>query len=254
MDTQKSNFRPPIVSILGHVDHGKTTLLDAIRKSNIAAREHGGITQHIGAYQIIHKDQPITFVDTPGHAAFEKMRSRGAEVADIVVLVVAAGDGVKPQTVEAIKHIHAAKKPTIVAITKVDLPDINLDKVKKELQVQGIVAEEYGGDSPVVKVAAPKGEGISELLEVIGLVWQLNPEQSQPQAPLEAIVVESKLDKNRGPLVTAIVKKGTLSTGAKIVVDGEAITVRALLDDNGKNISSAPPGMPVEILGFKKIL
>lgn len=254
MDTDKSNFRPPIVSILGHVDHGKTTLLDAIRKSNVAAREHGGITQHIGAYQIEANDYIITFVDTPGHAAFEKMRSRGAEVADIVILVVAANDSVKPQTVEAIKHIQAAKKPTIVAITKVDLPDINLDKIKKDLQTQGITVEEYGGDSPVVKIAAPKGEGIPELLEVISLVWQMNPVKSEPNAPLEAVVVESKMDKNRGPVVTVIVKKGTLSPGQKITVEGETISVKALIDDAGKNVKEALPGKPVEILGFKKAL
>ncbi len=254
MDKQKSNFRPPVVSILGHVDHGKTTLLDAIRKTNVAAGEHGGITQHIGAYQIEANGQKITFVDTPGHAAFEKMRSRGAEVADIVILVVAANDGVKPQTVEAIKHIQNAKKPVIVAITKVDLPDINIDKVKKELQTAGITVEEYGGEAPVVQVAAPKGKGISELLEVIGLVWQLNPQESEPSAPLEAIVVESKMDKNRGPVVTVIVKKGTLSVGQKIVVEGETISVKALIDDSGKNVQLAEPGMPVEILGFKKTL
>lgn len=254
MDTDKNNFKPPIVSILGHVDHGKTTLLDAIRKSNVAAREHGGITQHIGAYQIEANGQLITFVDTPGHAAFEKMRSRGAEVADIVILVVAANDGVKPQTIEAIKHIQKAKKPVIVAITKVDLPDINLDKVQKELQTQGIVVEQYGGDSPVVQVAAPKGKGITELLEVIGLVWQLNPEQSQPNAPLEAIVVESKIDKNRGPVVTVIIKKGTLKVGQKITVEGETISVKALIDDNLQNVKEAQPGKPVEILGFKKAL
>lgn len=251
----KSNkLRPPVVSILGHVDHGKTTLLDAIRKTNVAAREHGGITQHIGAYQIETNGQLITFVDTPGHAAFEKMRSRGTEVADIIILVVAASEGVKPQTVEAIGHIQKAKKPVIVAITKVDLPDINLDKVKKELQTQGIVVEQYGGDSPVVPLAAPKGKGIAELLEVIGLLWQLNPEQSQPDAPLEAVVVESKLDKNRGPVVTVIVKIGTLRVGQKIMVEGATISVKALIDDHGKNVKEAEPGKPVEILGFKKAL
>lgn len=255
MDTdKKSNFRPPVVSILGHVDHGKTTLLDAIRKTNVAAGEHGGITQHIGAYQIEANGQLITFVDTPGHAAFEKMRSRGAEVADIVILVVAAGDGVKPQTVEAIKHIQNAKKPVIVAITKVDLPDINIDKVKKELQTAGIIVEEYGGEAPLVQVAAPKGKGIAELLEVIGLVWQLNPQESEPAAPLEAVVVESKMDKNRGPVVTVIVKKGTLFVGQKIIVNGELISVKALIDDRGNSVKLAGPGMPVEILGFKKAL
>lgn len=246
--------RPPIVTIMGHVDHGKTTLLDTIRKTNVAAHEHGGITQHIGAYQIIFQDKPITFIDTPGHAAFEKMRSRGAEVADIVILVVAANDGVKPQTLEAIKHLKRAKKPTIVAITKTDLPDINVDKVKQQLQTAGIVVENYGGDTPVVEVAATKGKGIDELLEVILLVWQLAPEPSKPQDLLEAIVVESFMDKNRGAVVTVIVKTGTIKVGQKIIVDGQSFAVKALVDDNGKNIKEAIPGKPVEILGFKTSL
>ena len=182
-ENKKQNMRPPIVTIMGHVDHGKTTLLDVIRKSNVVAKEHGGITQHIGAYQITFKDKKITFVDTPGHAAFEKMRSRGAEVADIVVLVVAANDGIKPQTVEAIKHIKAAGKSTIVAITKVDLPDINIDKVKSELQAKDILIESYGGDVPLVEVSAAKNQGITELLEIIDLVWQISPEKSESHAP-----------------------------------------------------------------------
>lgn len=256
MEKQHSqqNIRPPIVTVMGHVDHGKTTLLDAIRKTNVVAREHGGITQHIGAYQINFQDKLITFIDTPGHEVFEKMRSRGADVADIVVLVVAANDSVKPQTVEAIKHIQKSQKPTIVAITKIDLPDINIERVKKELQSKGIAAENYGGDVPVVEVASPKGKGISELLEVILLVWQLSSEDSLPEDPLEAVVIESFLDKNRGPIATVIVKKGTLSVGQKIAVDNETINVRALIDDTGKNVQEALPGKPVEILGFKKIL
>lgn len=251
---KKKDTRPPIVTIMGHVDHGKTTLLDAIRQTNVVAREHGGITQHIGAYQVIHDSRPITFVDTPGHAAFEKMRSRGAEVADIVVLVVAANDGVKPQTKEAIKHIKKAGKPTIVAITKVDLPNVNVDKAKSELAKEEIIVESHGGQVPTVEVAAPKGKGIHELLEVINLVWELAPQPSLPNDPLEAVVVESFLDKNRGPIVTVIVKCGTLTIGQKIVVDAETITVRALVDDNGANVKEAQPGKPVEILGFKKLL
>ncbi len=250
----QQKFRPPIITLMGHVDHGKTTLLDAIRKTNVVAQEHGGITQHIGAYQITFKNNPITFVDTPGHAAFEKMRSRGAEVADIVVLVVAATEGIKPQTQEAIKHIKKAEKPIIVALTKIDLPNINLEKVKKELQRENLVIEEFGGDVPVQEVAAPKGKGIQELLEVIQLVWQLSPASSEPEAPLEAVVVESFLDKNRGPVVTVIVKKGTLEVGKKIDVDGEAITVKALIDDKNGRLATAGPSKPVEILGFKKIL
>lgn len=249
-----TKYRPPIVTLMGHVDHGKTTLLDAIRQSNVVGSEHGGITQHVGAYQITFQNQPITFVDTPGHAAFEKMRSRGAEVADIVVLVVAANDGVKPQTIEAVKHIKAAGKSTIVAITKVDLPNINIEKVKKELQKEGVIIESFGGEVPLVEVAAPKGKGIEDLLEVIQLVWQLSPQPSLPSDPLEAVVVESFLDKNRGPIVTVIVKKGILAAGQKIAVDEETITVKALVDDTGHSINQAPPGKPVEILGFKEVL
>ena len=239
---------------MGHVDHGKTTLLDAIRKSNVVSREHGGITQHIGAYQIIFEEKPITFIDTPGHAAFEKMRSRGAEIADIVVLVVAANDGVKPQTTEAIKHIKKAEKPTIVAITKVDLPNINTEKAKRELKDQDVVVEGYGGQVPVVEVAAPKGQGISELLEVIELLWQISPSTNLPDDPLEAVIVESFMDKNRGAIVSAIPRQGTLKVGNKINLDGETVTIRALIDDMGQNIKEAPPGKPCEILGFKKAL
>jgi len=253
-ENKKQNMRPPIVTIMGHVDHGKTTLLDVIRKSNVVAKEHGGITQHIGAYQITFKDKKITFVDTPGHAAFEKMRSRGAEVADIVVLVVAANDGIKPQTVEAIKHIKAAGKSTIVAITKVDLPDINIDKVKSELQAKDILIESYGGDVPLVEVSAAKNQGITELLEIIDLVWQISPEKSESHAPLEAVVIESFTDKSRGPIVSTVIKKGILKTGQKIQVDGEIISVRALTDDNGVNVKEAEPSKPVEILGFRKTL
>ena len=249
-----TSLRPPIVTIMGHVDHGKTTLLDTIRKTNVVAKEHGGITQHIGAYQIIHNDHPITFIDTPGHAAFEKMRSRGAEVADIVVLVVAANDSVKPQTVEAIKHIKKAQAPTIVAITKIDLPNLNIEKVKGELQKADITVEGYGGNIPVVEVSATKNLGINDLLDVISLTWQLNPKPSLPNDPLEAVVVESFLDKNRGPIVTVIVKAGTMKVGQKIIVDTESFAVKALIDDVGKNIKEAEPAKPVEILGFKKLM
>ncbi len=251
---QNQKIRPPIVTVMGHVDHGKTTLLDAIRKTNVVAREHGGITQHIGAYQIIFQEKPITFLDTPGHAAFEAMRSRGAEVADLVVLVVAANDSVKPQTVEAIKHIKKANKPIILAISKVDLPDVNVEKVKKELQARDVIVESYGGDVPVVEVAPPKGQGIKELLEVIELVWQINPQPSLENEPLEAVVIESYLDKNKGPIVHAIVKKGILKVGQKILVDSETIAVRALTDELNLSLKEAPPSKPVEILGFKKVL
>lgn len=251
-NTKLENFRPPIVTLMGHVDHGKTTLLDTIRKTNVVAGEHGGITQHIGAYQIVFNGKPITFIDTPGHAAFEKMRSRGAEAADIVILVVAANDGVKPQTIEAIKHIKKAQKPIIVAITKTDLPNINIDKAKKGLQDQDVVIESYGGQVPVVEVAATKGQGINDLLEVIELLWQISPQPYLPDNPLEAVVVESYLDKNRGAIVSVIPQKGTLKVGNKIQIDGETITIRALVSDTGESIKEAPPGKPCEILGFKK--
>jgi len=254
MDKSKENFRPPIVTIMGHVDHGKTTLLDAIRKTNVAQKEHGGITQHIGAYQIIFQDKPITFVDTPGHAAFERMRYRGAQIADIVVLVVAATEGVKPQTQEAIKHIKKENRQVVVAITKTDLQGSNPEKIKKELQKEEIIAESYGGNVPVVEIATPKGKGITELLEVIELLWQISPQKSLPKDPLEAVVVESYLDKNRGSIATVIVEKGTLTVGQKLVVDTETITVKALIDDLGKSVKEAIPGKPVEILGFKHVL
>ena len=250
----ETNFRPPVVTIMGHVNHGKTTLLDAIRKTNVVAKEHGGITQHIGAYQITYEGKPITFVDTPGHAAFEKMRSRGAEICDIVILVVAATEGVKPQTIEAIKHIKKAKKPTIVVITKTDLPNINIDKVKKELQANDIVIEGFGGNVPLQEVSALQNKGISDLLDMIHLVWQMSPEPDLFDSPLEAIVVESFLDKKKGPIVAVIVKNGVLKVGHQIQVDAETVKVRALIDDLGKNISEASPSKPVEILGFKKTL
>ncbi|OGE10236.1 hypothetical protein A3A60_01800 [Candidatus Curtissbacteria bacterium RIFCSPLOWO2_01_FULL_42_26] len=255
MDTKnKQNIRAPIVTIMGHVDHGKTTLLDVIRKTNVVAREHGGITQHIGAYQITHKSSLITFIDTPGHAAFEKMRSRGADVADIVVLVVAANDSVKPQTVEAIKHIKGTGKTIIIAITKIDLPNINIEKVKSDLKANDVLVEDYGGQIPVVEISAPQKKGVDDLLEIINLVWQMNPKPNLENEPLEAIVIESYLDKNRGPTVSAVVKRGTLKVGQKISVDGEVITVKALVDDTGTNLKEAKPSKPTSILGFKKTL
>ncbi len=202
-----TNYRPPIVTIMGHVDHGKTTLLDAIRKTNVAASEHGGITQHIGAYQVEFEGDPITFIDTPGHAAFEKMRSRGADAADIVILVVAANDSVKPQTVEAIKHIKRAQKPIIVAITKTDLPNVNIDKVKKELQGKDVIVEEYGGDVPLVEVAAPKGKGLTELLEVINLVWQLNPAPSLSTNLFRHLLLNQRLIKTADQLLLSLFLK-----------------------------------------------
>ncbi len=276
----EKHSRPPIVTILGHVDHGKTTLLDFIRKSSVASKEHGGITQHIGAYQISvqatgsrqQKDKKsselkpspsgarsnlITFIDTPGHAAFEKMRSRGAKVADIAVLVVAADDGIMPQTLEAIKHIKEVKVPLIVAVNKIDLPGINikiqLDKIKKQLSDQGVTLEEYGGDVPVVGVSAKTGEGIDKLLENILLVAELTEIKGDPQAPVAGVVIEANLDKFKGPIATILVRNGTLRKGDQILVGGVKGKIRGLFDWNSKPLDSAPPSTPVEVLGLESV-
>ena len=242
----------PVVTFLGHVDHGKTSLLDAIRSANVVSREFGGITQHIGAYQIDHKGRKITFIDTPGHAAFEKMRSRGAEVADIAVLVVAANDGVKPQTQEAIKHIKNAQIHQIVALNKTDLPNLDLAKVKSQLIKDGVNLEESGGEVPTVLVSAKTKVGVDELLDMIILVADLLEKKLEPIGKLEATVIESYLDRTKGPVVNAIVKKGTLKVGDELAVGTSCGKVRALISDQGKNISQAYPATPVEILGIKK--
>lgn len=255
--------RPPIITILGHVDHGKTTLLDFIRKSSVAAKEHGGITQHIGAYQVEHDSKLITFIDTPGHAAFEKMRSRGAKVADIAVLVVAVDDGIMPQTVEAIKHIQeagggfATKVPMIVAVNKIDLPGINtkvqLEKIKKQLSDKGVKLEEYGGDVPLVSISAKTGEGVDKLLEVISLVAELHELKGDPSLPPAGVVIESSLDKFKGPIATLLIRNGTLKKGEQIVVGGIKGKVRGLFDFNGKVLDQAGPSTPVEVLGVESV-
>jgi len=246
--------RPPIVTILGHVDHGKTTLLDFIRKSAVAVSEHGGITQHIGAYQVIHDGKLITFIDTPGHAAFEKMRSRGAKVADIAVLVVAADDGVMPQTIEAVKHIQAAKVPLIVVVNKIDLPGIDknvqLAKIKKQLSDKKINLEEYGGDVPLVLLSAKTGEGIDKFLEMILLVAELHEIKGDSTLPPAGVVIEGNLDKFKGPIATILVKSGTLKKGDQIMVGGVNGKVRGMFGWNGKPIDSAGPSTPVEVLGL----
>ncbi|HEY5600920.1 MAG TPA: translation initiation factor IF-2 [Patescibacteria group bacterium] len=246
-------LRPPIVTVLGHVDHGKTSLLDAIRKTNVAAREHGGITQKIGAYQIEFKGKKITFIDTPGHAAFEKMRSRGASVADIAILVIAAEEGLKPQTNEAIKHIKNANIPMIVAINKIDLEGANPAKVKEQLAAGEVLVEGYGGDVPVVEVSAKTGKNLDELLEMINLLSDVSEIKADPQGNLEAVVIESALDKSRGPVATLVVKNGTLKVGDEIYSGAEKSKIRALISDNGKNLQTAEPSVPVEILGFKTV-
>ena len=250
-------IRPPIVTILGHVDHGKTTLLDFIRKTSVAAREHGGITQHIGAYQVEHGGSLITFIDTPGHAAFEKMRSRGASVADIAVLVVAVDDGIMPQTTEAIKHIKSSKVPTIVAVNKIDLPgidkNIQLQKIKKQLSDQDILVEEYGGDVPVVELSAKTGEGVDKLLEMITLVAQMHELKGDPDASPAGVVIEANLDKFKGPIATILVKNGTLKKGGQIDLSGVKGKIRGLVDWNGSTVENAGPSTPVEVLGLETV-
>lgn len=250
---KKSKVRPPIVTIMGHVDHGKTTLLDAIRESHLVESEHGGITQHIGAYQISHKKHKITFIDTPGHAAFSKMRQRGANITDIVVLVVAANDGVKPQTIESIKHIKTANAQVVVAINKIDLPGASPDMVKAQLTEHKIFVEGYGGQTPAIELSAIKKQGINELLEMILLIAELQELTLKENAPLEAVVIESKLDKHRGPMASVIVKTGNLNTSDTVFIESNEHKVRALFNDHGDKINTAKPGDPVTIMGLKQV-
>ena len=250
--------RPPIVTILGHVDHGKSTILDRIRNTNLVAKEHGGITQHIGAYQVEHDGKLITFIDTPGHAAFEKMRSRGAKVADIAVLVVAVDDGVMAQTTEAIKHIQEAKVSMIVAVNKVDLPGIDIkvqmEKIKKQLSDQKVLVEEYGGDVPIVPLSAKTGEGVDKLLEMVSLVAEMNELKGDSEVAAVGVVIESHLDKFRGPAATILVRNGTLKKGDQIMIGGVKGKVRGLFDYNGKPVERAGPSTPVEVLGLESVV
>lgn len=250
----RSQSRPPVVAVLGHVDHGKTTLLDKIRQTDVAAREHGGITQQIGAYQIDYKGEKITFVDTPGHAAFEKMRSRGAEVADIALLVVAADDGVKPQTVEAIKHIKNSGAVMIVVISKIDLPNISLDKVKGELAKEDVLVESMGGDVVSVEVSAKTGKNIDKLLETILLVGQIRGLAADPSAPFRGVVIESSRDRFRGCVTSIVVKEGTVKVGDSISAGGVTGKVKALISSKGERLAQAAPATPVEVLGFEDIV
>jgi translation initiation factor IF-2 len=249
--------RPPIVTILGHVDHGKTSLLDYIRKAAVAQKEVGGITQAIGAYQIEVNSKLITFIDTPGHAAFEKMRSRGAKVADIAVLVVALDDGIMPQTIEAIKHILEAKVSMIVAVNKIDLPGINkmaqMEKIKKQLSDHKVLIEEYGGDVPIVEVSAKTGEGVEKLLEIILLVAEMSEIKGDPGAPTHAVVIEANMDKFKGPIATLLVRNGTLKKGDVMLLGGVKGKVRGLLDFAGKTMDQALPSTPVEVLGLEQV-
>jgi translation initiation factor IF-2 len=245
--------RPPVVTVMGHVDHGKTTLLDFIRSANVVAGEAGGITQHIGAYQVVKNDRLITFIDTPGHEAFTQMRARGAAATDIAVLVVAADDGVMPQTVEAISHARAAEVPIVVAITKCDREDANPDRVRQQLVEQELVPEEWGGDTIVNEVAAPTGAGVDTLLDSILLVADVEEYAANPQAPARAFVLESNLDPGRGPVVTALVERGTLRVGEAIVAGGGWGRVRAMFDDHGQPVQEAGPSMPIEVLGLDDV-
>ncbi len=242
--------RPPVVCILGHVDHGKTSLLDAIRKANVAAGEAGGITQHIGAYQIEFQGRKLTFLDTPGHAAFSKMRARGAEVTDIAVLVVAADDGFMPQTDEALKHVQTAKVALIVAANKMDAKGANLDQVKTQMQQRNIAPEDWGGETITVPVSATKGQGIDTLLEMILLQADVLELKANPKAPASGVVIESEIDFGRGPLATVIVQRGTLRVGDAIVSGPNYAKVRAMFDDKGENLKEAPPGTPVRVIGW----
>jgi len=252
------HLRPPIVTVLGHVDHGKTTLLDTIRKTNVTASEHGGITQHIGAYQISftskdNKDQTkkITFIDTPGHEAFIKMRQRGTSASDITLLVIAADDGVKPQTIESIKQIHDAKVPMIVVINKIDLPDINLAKIKQDLARNGVQVEGFGGEVPIVTLSAKSGQGVIELLELINLLSEMKGFYADPAGDLKAQVVETRMDKGKGIVATVIVKNGILKVGMSLF-DGSLniAKIRAFTDDKGIFCQQAFPSQPVEVMGF----
>ena len=249
-ETGKQVHRPPVVTIMGHVDHGKTSLLDAIRETNVAAREAGGITQHIGAYQVEVHGQKITFLDTPGHEAFTAMRARGAQATDLAVLVVAADDGVQPQTLEAIDHARAAKVPIIVAINKVDKADAQPDRVKQQLADAGLVVEEWGGDVVSVPVSARRKQGIEHLLEMILLVAEMQELKANPNRPAQGVVIEAKLDKTRGPLATMLVQSGTLKQGDNVVVGSTHGKVRAMFSDSGKHLKKAEPATPVEVLGL----
>lgn len=245
--------RPPVVTIMGHVDHGKTSLLDAIRSTNVTAHEAGGITQHIGAYTVNHNGRVITFLDTPGHEAFTSMRARGAQVTDIAILVVAADDGVMPQTIEAINHATAAKVPIIVAINKMDKPTANPERVKQELTNHGILPEEWGGDAIIVPVSAVTGEGLSDLLEMILLVADVNQYKANPAKRAKGTIVEARLDKGRGPVATVLVQNGTLRVGDTIVAGTTGGRVRAMMNDKGERVEEAGPSMPVEVLGFSDV-
>ena len=249
-DAEHLEIRPPVVTILGHVDHGKTTLLDAIRNTNVVDSEAGGITQHIGAYQVSRGDNVVTFLDTPGHEAFTEMRARGARVTDVAVLVVAADDGVMPQTVEAINHVKAAAVPIIVAINKVDRPNADPERVKRQLSEHDLIVEDWGGDVISVPVSALRKEGIDDLLDNILVASEVAELKANPNREARGVVVEARMDRSRGPVSTVLVQTGTLETGNIVVAGGARGRIKAMLDENGDRIMKCGPSTPVEILGL----
>lgn len=252
-DESKLVSRPPVVTIMGHVDHGKTTLLDTIRNTNVTGAEFGGITQHIGAYQVNVGDRKVTFLDTPGHEAFTAMRARGAQVTDVVIIVVAADDGVMPQTKEAVDHAKAAGVPIIVAVNKIDKPGANPDRVMSEMSELGVMPEEWGGDTIFQPVSAKTGEGVQDLLETILLVSDMQELKANPDAMASGTVIEAKLDKGRGPVATLLVQRGSLHSGDSVVVGTSYGRVRRMTNDKGKEIKCATPSMPVEIIGLNEV-
>lgn len=245
--------RPPVVTILGHVDHGKTSLLDAIRKTRVAAGEAGGITQHIGAYQVERNGKLISFIDTPGHAAFTAMRARGAQATDIAVLVVAADDGVMPQTIEAISHVQAAGVPMIVAINKIDVGGANIDRVKTQLTEHSVVVEDFGGDVVAVPVSAHTGQGLEDLLDAIALVAEVSELKANPGREANGVVLEAELESGRGPTATFLVKGGTLHQGDAVVVGEISGKIKAMFDDRGQRIREAPPSTPMVVMGLEEV-
>ncbi len=246
-------YRPPIITIMGHVDHGKTSLLDYLRKTKITAGEAGGITQHIGAYQVIHNELEITFLDTPGHAIFSDMRARGADITDIVVLVVAANDGIMPQTIEAIKHSKKAKKTIIVAINKCDLPSANVDRVKSQLAEHGLQTTDFGGDTEFAEVSALTGKGMDDLLDLMALQAEVLELKANPKSTARAAVIEARVVPGRGTTATVIVESGTLKVGTPFICGPYAGKVRSLINDRGVAVKTAHPGMPVEVIGFEEL-
>ena len=253
VDESKLEARPPVVTVMGHVDHGKTRLLDAIRKTDVVSGEFGGITQHIGAYQVHTNGREITFIDTPGHEAFTAMRARGAQVTDIVVLVVAADDGVMPQTVEALDHALAAGVPIVIAVNKIDKPEADPQRARQQLVERGVVPVEWGGDYEFVDVSAKEGTNIDTLLETVLIVADLANLRAEPQGPSRGVVIEANLDKGRGPVATVLVQRGTLGSGNALIAGTAYAKIRAMLDEHGQGVEAAGPSKPVQILGWSSV-